>query len=157
MTGGSARGEPDISPPASDAARPRLAARLLTRRVGRMLVRNSIVSTFVFLIGLGLLWLLVQRFGMKPVPAAAIGFLVSNSLHYVLGRTWIFRGTDRKVHTGYLIFLINAGVGLAITVILFAALLQWTPIHYLVARVIVSLFAGLAMFVLNAVVNFRQV
>ncbi|WOF44441.1 GtrA family protein [Sphingopyxis indica] len=157
MTGRSAHGEPDFPRLASDAARPGLAARLLTRRVGRMLVRNSIVSSFVFLIGLGLLWVLVQHFGMKAVPAAAIGFLVSNSLHYALGRSWIFRGTDRKIHTGYLIFLINAGLGLAITVILFAALLQWTPIHYLVARVIVSLFAGLAMFVLNAVVNFRQV
>ena len=41
--------------------------------------------------------------------------------------------------------------------LLFAALLKWTAIHYLVARVIVSVFAGLAMFVLNAVLNFRQV
>src|SRR3546814_13669907 len=81
---------------------------------------------------------------MKAGPAAAIGFLVSNSLHYAPGRSWIFRGTDRKIHTGYLIFLINAGLGMAITVILLAALLQWTPIHYLVARVIVSLFAGLS-------------
>jgi hypothetical protein len=48
-------------------------------------------------------------------------------------------------------------VGMAITILLFAALLKWTAIHYLVARVIVSVFAGLAMFVLNAVLNFRQV
>lgn len=135
----------------------RLIARLMTPRVGWMLARNTAVSTLVFLVGLALLWLLVQQGGMDAVPAAAIGFLVANSLHYALGRSWIFRGTERAIHTGYLIFLINAGVGMAITVALFAAFLHFTAIHYLVARVIVSVFAGLAMFVLNAVVNFRQV
>lgn len=136
---------------------PRFLSRLLTRRTGGMLLRNTIVGTFVFLVGLGVLWGLVEWGKMGAVPAAAIGFLVSNSLHYVLGRTWIFRGTDRGVGAGYLFFLINAGLGMAITILLFAALLEWTPIHYLVARVIVSVFAGLAMFVLNAVLNFRQV
>ena len=39
---------------------------------------------------------------------------------------------------------------------LFDALVRFTPIHYLVARVIVSVFAGLVMFLLNAVLNFRR-
>jgi hypothetical protein len=40
---------------------------------------------------------------------------------------------------------------------MFAAFIRWTPINYLVARVIVSLFAGLATFLLNAFLNFRSV
>lgn len=145
--------------PASASERPprRLIARLTTPRVGAMLVRNTIVSTGVFLLGLVLLWILVQGAGMNAVLATAIGFLVANSLHYTLGRVWIFRGTDRGLRAGYLLFLVNSGIGLAITVGLFAALLHFTMIHYLAARVIVSIFAGLAMFVLNAVLNFRQV
>lgn len=134
-----------------------LIARLTTPRVGAMLVRNTIVSTGVFLLGLVLLWILVQGAGMNAVLATAIGFLVANSLHYTLGRVWIFRGTNRELRAGYLLFLVNSGIGLAITVGLFAALLHFTTIHYLAARVIVSIFAGLAMFVLNAVLNFRQV
>lgn len=122
-----------------------------------MLVRNTVVSTFVFLIGLALLWVLVQWAGVNPVLATAIGFMAANSLHYALGRLWIFRGTDRGVRAGYILFLVNSGIGMAITVGLFAALLHFTAIHYLAARVIVSVFAGLAMFVLNAVLNFRQV
>jgi hypothetical protein len=47
-------------------------------------------------------------------------------------------------------------IGLLITVGLFAALIRWTPIHYLVARVLVSVFAGLTVFLLNAVLNFRR-
>ena len=41
--------------------------------------------------------------------------------------------------------------------VLYAAILEFTAIHYLVARVIVSLVAGLMVFVLNAVFNFRQI
>jgi len=150
-------GEPIFPPPSPEAPRRRLVARLATPRVGAMLLRNTIVSTFVFLLGLVLLWGLVQWAGMNAVLAATIGFLVANSLHYALGRAWIFRGTERGLRAGYLLFLINSGVGMAITVGLFAALLHFTAIHYLLARAIVSVFAGLAMFVLNAVLNFRQV
>jgi putative flippase GtrA len=131
--------------------------RFFSRRVGGMFLRNTVVSTGVFFLGLGVLWLLVQQFGMDEVVAAGISFIVANSLHYVLGRTWIFRGTTRSVGKGYLFFLLNAALGLAITVSLFAALLRWTEINYLVARAIVSVFAGLAMFVLNATLNFRRV
>lgn len=157
MTEIPAAGRPPFPAPSPHTAGPRLIARLTTRRTGAMLVRNTIVSTFAFLLGLLVLWVLVQRGGVNAVLATAISFLAANSLHYALGRAWIFRGTDRGVRAGYLLFLINSGVGMAITVTLFAALLHFTAIHYLAARVIVSVFAGLAMFVLNAVLNFRQV
>ena len=57
---------------------------------------------------------------------------------------------------GYGLFLLNALLGLAMTVALMAALLRWTPIHYLAARTLVSLFAGLAMFLSNAILNFKR-
>ena len=121
-----------------------------------MLVRNTVVSTGVFLLGLGLLWLLVEQVGIDPVLATAASFVVANSVHYIFGRTWIFAGTDRPVSTGYAIFLGNAMLGLAVTVGLFWVLTEWTAMHYLVARVIVSVFAGLAIFALNATINFRR-
>jgi putative flippase GtrA len=105
---------------------------------------------------MALLWALVQLGGMDKILAAAIGFVVANTLHYALGRSWIFSGTERGVAEGYVYFLINAGVGMAITLGMYAAFLAWTPINYLVARVIVSVFAGLAVFLLNAVLNFRR-
>ena len=51
----------------------------------------------------------------------------------------------------------DASAGLAVTMVLYALLLAYTPLDYLVARVIVSVFAGLVVFVLNAVLNFRRV
>lgn len=131
-----------------------LVDRLFSRRGAVLLARNTVVSTFVFLVGLGLLWLMVERLGVAKVPAAALSFLCSNSIHYVFGRTWIFRGTDRKVAAGYAYFLINAVLGLGITVGVFAAVIE-LGLHYLLARVVASIFAGLALFFLNAVFNFR--
>ena len=56
--------------------------RLFTRRVGGMLVRNTVVSTGVLGISVGILWLLVQQAGMDEVPAAGIGCLIAQTVHY---------------------------------------------------------------------------
>ncbi len=110
----------------------------------------------MFLLGLTLLWLLVEYAGADPLLATAATFLVATSLHYVLGRTWIYRGTERGVVPGYGLFLLNAVIGLLVTLGLFYALTTLTPLHYLVARVLVSLVAGLAMFLSNAILNFKR-
>jgi putative flippase GtrA len=93
---------------------------------------------------------------MDKVAATALAFVIANSLHYAFARGWIFQGTERARAAGYVYFLVNAGIGLVITVTLFAALIRWTPINYLVARVLVSVVSGLTVFVLNAVLNFRR-
>ena len=133
---------------------PGLVERLFSRHAAVLLARNTVVSVFVLLLGLALLWVLVERAGVAKVPAAALSFLFSNSIHYIFGRAWIYQGTERKVAAGYAFFLMNAVVGLGITVGLFAAFVGG-GMHYLVARVVASIFAGLALFVLNAVLNFR--
>lgn len=128
---------------------------MLSLRAGQLLARNTVVSIGVFTLGLGVLWLLVEQAGMAKVPAAAISFLVSNSLHYLFGRAWIYRGTERRVVPGYVYFLMNAGVGLVATVGLFAIFVD-LGLQYLIARIVASVFVGLLLFVLNAVWNFRS-
>lgn len=131
--------------------------RFVSRHVGVLLARNTVVSCGVFAFDLALLWVLVQAGGMDTLVAAAIAFIAANGLHYVFGRTWIFRGTERGVGAGLVYFLLNAGIGLAVTMALYAAILAFTPIHYLLARVIVSVVGGLIVFYLNATLNFRSV
>ncbi|MDB5686563.1 MAG: hypothetical protein JWR77_1152 [Rhizorhabdus sp.] len=121
-----------------------------------MLVRNTVVSCLAFGFDIVLLWALVRLAGMGKLEAAALGFLAANTLHYVLGRSWIFRGTERGVADGYVYFLINAGIGLFVTITLYAAFLRFTPMDYITARILVSVFAGLAVFLLNALLNFRR-
>jgi putative flippase GtrA len=132
------------------------ARRLISRRVGGMLARNTVVSCVAFAFDLALLWVLVEFLGMDKVLAAALAFVAATSLHYAFCHSWIFRGTDRAMASGYVYFLTNAVIGLVITVTLFAALIRWTPINYLVGRTLVSVVAGLTVFLLNAVFNFRR-
>ena len=152
-----ARRERHTAPAAADRPWPGMGGRLFNRRVGAMLARNTVVSSLVFVVSLGVLWLLVNLAGMDEVIAAGNGFIAANTLHYAMGRSWIFRGTERGLGTGYALFLINAGIGLMVTMGLYALFLEYTPLDYLTARVIVSVFAGLIMFALNAIFNFRQV
>ncbi len=133
-----------------------LVPRLISRNAAVLLARNTVVSCFVFAFDLALLWLLVQYFGTDKLIAAAVGFIAANTLHYAFGRSWIFRGTERGVASGYAYFLVNATIGLVVTIGLFAVFIRWTSINYLLARVIVSVFAGLTVFLLNAMLNFRR-
>lgn len=77
-----------------------LVHRLWSRMAAAMLARNTVVSCLRFAFDLLLLWGLV-RLGWGKLEAATLGFVAANTLHYGLGRTWIFRGTGRGVKAGY--------------------------------------------------------
>lgn len=130
-------------------------ARVAESRGARLFARNTIASFFVFGIDVSLLWALVELAGIGYIPAATVAFLIAMSLHYVLARIWIFRGTERGIATGYFYFMVNTGVGLVVTIGVFAALIEWSGLHYLVARVLASVAAGILVFFLNAVFNFK--
>jgi putative flippase GtrA len=91
------------------------------------------------------------------VVATGISFVCANTAHYIFGRTWIYRGTERAIGSGFALFLMNGIIGLILTMGLMALLREYTPINLYLARVLVSVIAGLVMFVLNAVWNFRRV
>lgn len=103
-----------------------------------------------------LLWLLVAFLGLQYLLAATVGFLVAVTLHYALSRLWIFRDSGRHVASGYVYFLIIAGVGLALTLAVLWLLVEWVGLHYLLARVAASAVGGTAMFFLNAGFNFKR-
>jgi putative flippase GtrA len=138
------------------AQSPSLGKRLTSRRAAVLLARNTAVSSVALVFGLAVLWGLVEVLGSDQVLAAGVSFLAATSLHYIVGREWIFGGTARGVAAGYGYFVIIAGVGLVLTVLMFAAIIRWTPLNYLVARILVSLVAGVAMFALNALLNFKR-
>lgn len=134
-----------------------LKKRLFSPRGGRLLVRNTLASCLSFALGLLLMWALVELANVDQTIAAGTSFIGASSLHYGLAQIWVFRGSDRGVAAGYIFFLMSAAVGLLLTVSLFEALMEWTDLNYLVARVLVSILAGLAMFFLNAKLNFRSI
>lgn len=131
--------------------------RLWNVHAADLLARNTVVSCACFLFGLALLWLLIRLAGVEKYAATATAFVVATSGHYAVARLWIFRGSARGLATGYVFFLVNAVVGLVSTMLFFAAFVELLGMNFLVARVVASVFAGLAAFLLNAVLNFKSV
>lgn len=130
---------------------------LMSRAAAVLFLRNAIVSSLTFAVDMALIWLMVSQFGISSYLAVVVGFIIANALHYGLARLWVFQETERGVVIGYLYFLGNALIGLGIIMGGFALLTDLFDMHYLVARVLVSLFAGVLVFILNATLNFHAV
>jgi putative flippase GtrA len=147
---------PAASAPAGIAASLRgLPGRLLNRRSSTLFMRNAAASSVSFLVDLALLWAMVSELGWNKLIAAAGAFVVANALHYLIARKWVFHESDQGMVAGYGWFLVNALAGLAIVMVLFALLSGPAGIPYLIARVFASLCAGIVVFALNAILNFR--
>jgi putative flippase GtrA len=131
--------------------------KIVENRKARLFGKNTIASAFVFGVDIALLWLLVEFVDLSYLPAAALAFLVAMSIHYVISRLWIFTESDRGIASGYFYFLINTGVGLVVTLATFWALINLLDFHYLLARVGASIVAGILVFVLNGVFNFKEI
>lgn len=115
------------------------------------------MSVGTFAIDLALLWLLVEHLGTAYIPAAALAFLIAISLNYVVSRLWVFRRSDRGLASGFFYFLVIAGIGLVTTLAVFVLLMEFAGLFYIVARVIASVVAGILVFALNAVLNFKAI
>lgn len=135
----------------------RLVSAHPTARHGtELFVRNSVASIVAFAFDLALLWLLIQEVHINDLVAVSVAFLLAMTLHYVLARIWVFRGTDRGVASGYAYFVMNAVIGLTVTLALFAVMTRLTGLHFLASRAVASVVAGIVVFFLNAIFNFRQ-
>lgn len=121
-----------------------------------MFGRNTVASTIAFALDLAILWGLVELAGFPRVPAAVVAFLIPMVVFYVLERQWVFAGTERGVAAGFVFFAVNVGIGFAVMLAVYWSLLLVTDIHYLIARVAASVANGVVMFVLNGVLNFKQ-
>lgn len=135
----------------------RLGARLTRKRTARMFGRNTVASTITFLLDLGILWLLVELVSVPQLIAAVIAFAIAMILFYILSRCWVFPDSGRNAGSGFAYFLFNIGIGFLVMFAVFWALLQWTELFYLLARIIASIVSGVVIFLLNGIFNFKQI
>lgn len=134
----------------------RAGLKVLHSRGAKLFGRNTLASIAGFALDMALLVLLVEVAGVAYLPAAALAFVLAMSAQYVVSRVWVFKHSARGLGAGYLYFLLNTGIGLVVTLALFWLLLVLADFHYLLARVAASIVAGLVVFFLNAVFNFKQ-
>lgn len=112
-------------------------------------------STFAF--DLALLWVMTEVFLVPYLVSTALAFMIAVSINYFVSRRFVFKGTNRRIHHGYVYFiLIACGGALAVTGAV-ALLVTTLAMHYLVARVLVACFVGMGNYLFNLHFNFKVV
>jgi putative flippase GtrA len=85
----------------------------------------------------GLLILLVQYFGMNPIPTSALGALLGALINYLLNYRFTFRSAKR--HTDAIFsFAVVATVGLLLNTFFMWIAVRLIGIHYLFGQVVTS-------------------
>lgn len=101
------------------------------------LIRSFGVSVIALIFDFGLLIFFKQVLGIHYIVAATLSFLVGVIVNYALSVWWVF--PDHKLaskRAEFLIFLIITGTGLALNLIIIAALVQGIQTDYRVAKAI---------------------
>jgi putative flippase GtrA len=119
--------------------------------------RNAVASVLVFAVDVAILTALVEFAGLDWFFAATIAFAIAITLHYALAQAWIFQKSKQGIARGYGWFLFNAGIGLVVTLGAMFAFVELLDLHYVIARVIASVIAGIVSFFLNAIFNFKEI
>lgn len=119
-------------------------------------IRFSLSSSTTLLIDLFLLGVLVEFFQVYYLTAAAISFISSNSINYVISRFWGFKETQRRLARGYFIFVTIGTFGLVLTVYLMWIFVDVWKIYYFLARIITAVIEGTISFVLHYFLTFRM-
>jgi putative flippase GtrA len=126
----------------------------MTRGLVRLL-KYATVGVTTFLFDLLLLYLFTDHLGMDYILATPLAFAIAISVNYFISRRYVFTGTLRSVHTGYGIFLLIAGAGMAGVTGLMVVCVEVFRLPYLPARVLVAGIVGLWNYLMNLYVNFK--
>lgn len=112
------------------------------------------LSTFAF--DMALLWYLTDVIGINYVVSAGLAFVIAVAINYWFSRSYVFHGTLRSVHAGYVGFNLIAGSGFLAVVILMPVLVEVWGWEYLWARTVIAGLVGLWNYFLNLYVNFQM-
>jgi putative flippase GtrA len=119
----------------------------------RKLLWYSLIGGSTFALDLLLYWYLKKN-GIYYLSAAAIAFLFSVTLNYIISRAWLFHESTRHYGTGYLYFISIAITGAIITVAGLKFLVEQEGFDPYIGRVFVGIFVGLLNYTANYFLNF---
>ena len=114
----------------------------------------SLIGGSTFSLDLLLYWYLKEN-GIYYLSAAAIAFLFSVSINYIISRAWLFTESKRHFGTGYLFFTLFATTGAVLTVGLLWVLVEREGFDPYIGRIFVSTIVGLLNYTANYYLNFR--
>ncbi len=120
-------------------------------------LRYTLVGGGTFGFDLILLYVVTEYLGVPYYIATAGAFLVAVSINYFISRRFVFKGTERGMHSGYLYFILIALAGAAITTTGVMLLVTYGGLYYMIARVLVAFVVGTINYLSNLFFNFRVV
>jgi len=117
--------------------------------------RYAAVGGSTFLFDLLLLWIQIEKLHIYYLHAAVSSFLVAVSVNYFLSRRLVFKGSQRRLSTGYLYFLKTAAAGALATGFLMWLFCTATHGSYLLIRIIIAAILGMGNYLIHLYLNFR--
>jgi putative flippase GtrA len=120
----------------------------------RRLVRYGIAGGLSAATHLGILTVLVELAGLRPVVASTVGFVASIAVSYGLQRSWVFasRGRHRTLLPRFLV--VTAAALLLNTLVLHLGTEVWT-VHYALVQVVAIGLIPISNYLLNSLWTFR--
>ncbi|MBI3409357.1 MAG: GtrA family protein [Planctomycetes bacterium] len=98
--------------------------------------RALVASTLSAIVDCAIYFWLVIACRVHPLAAAVVGYLIGGVVQYVLCAGWVFPHAPSNVVTGFLRFTALSMVGLVITCLSMAILMDGISLHYAPARII---------------------
>lgn len=114
-----------------------------------------VVGVSTFILDLGMYYSLIHFFGVNYLLSATLGYIIGITLNYVFSRKYVFAETERQVHTGYLIFIGIAIIGLCIITTCMYILVDLLQFNYVISRIVVAGLVGVWNFYTNSRHNFK--
>jgi len=111
------------------------------------------VSTFA--LDLTLLYVFIDWLVWNYMIATGLAFTIAVSINYYCDRRWVFKGSLRSIHAGYVMFLAIGCVGAAIAMAGMSVLVGVFHIHYVASRIAIASLVGLWNYFMNLYVNFQ--
>ena len=118
-------------------------------------LRYATVGGGTFALDLGMLYVATSVLGIPFYISTPCSFLVAVSINYAISRKFVFAGTTRTWHHGYMYFITMALGGAFVTTSLVTFLVDFFGLYYLTARVLVAGIVGMGNYLFNLFVNFR--
>jgi len=119
----------------------------------KKLLQYSLIGGTTFFFDLLLYWYLREN-GVYYLSAAAIAFLFSVSLNYIISRSWVFQESNRSFGAGYLYFILISTTGALLTVGGLKVLVEYEGFDPYMGRVFVGGFVGFLNYTVNYFINF---
>ena len=102
-----------------------------------------------------ILIILVQRFGYYYLTSAVFSFLIAHSAEYYYNRKHVFKIKEIKIFR-YFKFIFIEVLSIVFLVLMMKTFVEFFNIHYLVSRLITSIFIGIFSFVMNYIFTFEM-